>query len=258
MAIQIDTPTVHRSIAQALREVTPEATIYDNPNQQATRLPAWFIVHREPVRIEREISRWVLVYALDLVYMLDFNITGLYDKYSAIADALDLALVYLEIYGSGGAKTHVYERNWQLDMSGLKYSIELRFRVAPNTKLEEYMQVIEDLQVFLRNSAIAKDATLYFRDSITGSGVALPDAITAKRGETIKLPRVRAVYENAGITYTPLRWTAGEFDSEYELDNNYCTTLLWEAKCDSVPIFGTFGNEYGSALPLYGFFEGTI
>ena len=80
MAIQIDTPTVHRSIAQALRGVTPEATIYDNPNQQATRLPAWFIVHREPVRIEREISRWVLVYALDLVYMLDFNITGLYDK----------------------------------------------------------------------------------------------------------------------------------------------------------------------------------
>ena len=231
MAIQIDTPTVHRSIAQALRGVTPEATIYDNPNQQATRLPAWFIVHREPVRIEREISRWVLVYALDLVYMLDFNITGLYDKYSAIADALDLALVYLEIYGSGGAKTHVYERNWQLDMSGLKYSIELRFRVAPNTKLEEYMQVIEDLQVFLKDSGmLPKDMAKieYINIEHPEFAVTLPKTSKHEKGSKITLPYVFGKFPREEKTWFPKRWDIGDFGSEYTLVKDTIAELEWE------------------------------
>lgn len=230
MAIQIDTPTVHRSIAQALRGVTPEATIYDNPNQQATRLPAWFIVHREPVRIEREISRWVLVYALDLVYMLDFNITGLYDKYSAIADALDLALVYLEIYGSGGAKTHVYERSWQLDMSGLKYSLELRFRVAPNTKLKEYMQVIEDLQVFLKDSGILpKDMAKieYVNIEHPEFSVTLPKTSKHEKGSKIALPYVFGKFPREEKTWFPKRWDIGDFGSEYTLVKDTIAALEW-------------------------------
>lgn len=230
MAIQIDTPTVHRSIAQALRGVTPEATIYDNPNQQATRLPAWFIVHREPVRIEREISRWVLVYALDLVYMLDFNITGLYDKYSAIADALDLALVYLEIYGSSGAKAHVYNRSWQLDMSGLKYSIELRFRVAPNTKLEEYMQVIEDLQVFLKDSGmLPKDMAKieYVNIEHPEFAITLPKTTKHEKGSKIDLPYVFGKFHREEKTWFPKRWDIGDFGSEYTLVKDTIAALEW-------------------------------
>ena len=265
MPVSISTQIIHASFAAVINSIQPNANIYDNPNQQGTVYPAWFIVHRSPVEIKRDFgringgNRYNLTYQIDLWYMLQENITGLYDKYTEIAEALDEKLEYLKVFGSD-AVLHVHDRTWELSLNALKYSVTLRFPVWAKSikELDVYMQVIEDLQVFLRNSAIAKDATLYFRDSISGSGVSLPDAITAKRGETIKLPRVRTVYENAGITYTPLRWTAGEFDSEYELDNNYCTTLLWEAKCDSVPIFGTFGNQYGSALPLYGFFEGTI
>ena len=162
--------------------------------------------------------------------MLDFNITGLYDKYSAISDALDLALVYLEIYGSGGAKTHVYERNWQLDMSGLKYSIELRFRVAPNTKLEEYMQVIEDLQVFLKDSGmLPKDMAKieYVNIEHPEFAVTLPKTSKHEKGSKITLPYVFGKFPREEKTWFPKRWDIGDFGSEYTLVKDTIAELEW-------------------------------
>lgn len=261
-AIEISTATVHNSIAQLLTAITPDAHVYDSPNQQKTELPAWFIVHREPTRIERKISRCELVYSIDAVYMLSFNLTQLYNEYSLIGDALDSALNYLRIGdASAGVLVHVFNRRWQPDPDGLKYSFELRFRVAPDTVLTETMQVIEDLQTYLKDSGKAEPVetvSLYFRDTLQESGAEMPDAITANRGETVTLPTVYESFEMNGITYTPSKWTAGNFGDLYKMENNYTASLLWSARSDAIPLYGSFRRNFiGAAVP-YGFVEGAL
>lgn len=149
MNVVIDTPTIHKSIASVLLSIDSNAYIYDNPNQQATKLPAWFIIHREPVKIEREIGRAWLIYSIDLFYMLEYNIPRLFDYYAQIADSLNTSLIYLPIYGQD-YKTQIYEREWGLQLDALKYSFTLRFRVSQDTVIDEKMQVIQDLSVFLK------------------------------------------------------------------------------------------------------------
>lgn len=149
MSVVIDTPTIHKSIASVLLSIDSNAYIYDNPNQQATKLPAWFIIHREPVKIEREIGRAWLIYSIDLFYMLEYNTPRLFDDYAQIADSLNTSLIYLPIYGQD-YKTQIYEREWGLQLDALKYSFTLRFRVSQDTVIDEKMQVIQDLSVFLK------------------------------------------------------------------------------------------------------------
>lgn len=147
----ISTELVHKSLASVAASIVPNSYVYDNPNQQGTHLPAWFIVHREPVRIERENTRraW-LVYSIDLYYMIELNTPRVFDEYSRVGDALDYALIYLTLYESE-VVTHVYERSWELAMNCLKYSMTLRFRVSPEIEQPPKMQVIEDLLVFLKS-----------------------------------------------------------------------------------------------------------
>lgn len=259
MAIEITTATVHNSIAQLLQSITPTAHVYDSPNQQKTEMPAWFIVHREPTRIERKISRCELVYSIDVVYMLSFNLTQLYNEYSLIGDALDSALNYLRIGdASAGALVHVFNRHWQPDPDGLKYSFELRFRVAPDTRLSETMQVIEDLQAYLKDAASVETVSIWFRDTLPESGVEMPAEMTRNRGETISLPTIYGSFEQDGITYTPKRWTAGKFGAAYTFENNYTASLLWSARCDAIPLYGSFKRDFVLATVPYGFVEGAL
>lgn len=151
MGIVLDTPLVHKSFTSVLQKITPDAHIYDNPNQQGTKIPAWFIVHREPVTIERDLDKraW-LTYGIDLYYMLDYNLPRTFDSYSSVADALNTELKYLTIYGTT-FKVHVQNRSWSLQLDCLRYSTTLKFRVSETEEPETKMQVIEDLAVFLKN-----------------------------------------------------------------------------------------------------------
>ena len=151
MAITINTPVIHKSYASVLSRIDPNALIFDNPNQQGTKLPAWFIVHREPVSSTCAIGgyQWV-VYAIDIYYMVEYNKPRLFDEYAAIADQLDLEWEYLPIYGTDGELVHVFDRSWELAMNALKYSTTLRLRVHPSVQREPYMQVIENLEVFIK------------------------------------------------------------------------------------------------------------
>lgn len=153
MAIVVDTPLVHKSLSTFLLSITPDVNIYDNPNQQGTKIPAWFIVHRSPVSIVREIGRAWLTYEIDLFYMSNLNMTNTFDVYSSIADRLNTAFEYLPIFGTNFV-THVLDRSWALQLDCLRYSITLKFRVSRDTKLEEKMRVIESLTVFLKNQPI--------------------------------------------------------------------------------------------------------
>lgn len=151
MGVVLDTPLVHKSFSDVINKITPGAHIYDNPNQQGTKLPAWFIVHRDPVTITRDLDKraW-LTYGIDLYYMLELNMPRTFDSYSAVADALNTELKYLTIYGTQ-FKTHVIDRSWQLKLDCLCYSTTLKFRVSETEEPETKMQVIEDLAVFLKN-----------------------------------------------------------------------------------------------------------
>lgn len=151
---QITTRLIHDSFASVINEIDSNAHVYDNPNQQGTELPAWFIVHRSPVEIQRThgIYRTMLVYYIDIWYMLKQNITMLYDQYTTIAEQLDSKLTYLTIFGTD-QKIHVFDRSWGLEMNAMKYSTTLKIRVKEVFgKPDPKMLVIEDLSVFLKNN----------------------------------------------------------------------------------------------------------
>ena len=153
MGIQLSTQLIHSSYASVIKEIDPSAQIYDNPNQQGTSVPAWFIVHRSPVEVQRTLGvyRTLLIYSIDIWYMLEQNITCLYDKYSDIAERLDQCIVYLPVFGAPGVKLHVYDRSWGLEMNAMKYSTTLRIRVREElSKPDPRMLVIDDLKVFLK------------------------------------------------------------------------------------------------------------
>lgn len=228
MGTTIDTPTIHKSLAQLVLRVTPKAYIFDNPNQQGTALPAWFIVHREPVShtLDTE-GRYWLVYNIDLYYMLEMNTPHLFDDYSSIANALDLIAEYLPIYGSD-AIVHTYERSWGMYMDALKYSMTLRFRVVPNSEPAEYMDVIEDLQVFLKTAQKADKAVIYFTNTdYPDFNVDMPSPIEVDKGALVTLPTVTGKWTIDLMNYEPSGWDIGTFGSTIALAENKTTNLLW-------------------------------
>ena len=229
MAITINTQTIHASIAAVLKEIDAEANIFDNPNQQGTPYPAWFIVHRSPVEIQKEIGRYVLVYQIDIWYMLKQNITRLYDQYSSVAEQLDDKLEYLPIYGTNNALVHVYDRSWGLELNALKYSITLRLRVSRDKTPDVYMQVIEDLQTFIKTKlALLK---VYFTNTEHGDlGVEIPSRMFCYYGDTFELPVVEGIYRDSdNHRWEPVGWTAGAFGETIgPLFENVTTNLIME------------------------------
>lgn len=155
MSIEITPQLIHSSFASVIRSIDKDAHIYDNPNQQGTEIPAWFIVHRAPVEIQRMhgIYRTLVTYSIDIWYMVQQNITRLWDIYSGIANQLDAKLTYLPIYETN-VKLHVYDRSWSMEMNAMKYSTTLRIRTSESNggPPPSKMDVLEDLSVFLKNN----------------------------------------------------------------------------------------------------------
>jgi hypothetical protein len=212
MAIIIDTPTIHKSLAQLVLSITPNACVYDNPNQQGTHLPAWFIVHREPVDIKEDLhGRWWLNYHIDLFYMLDFNGPHLFDDYSAIADQLGDASEFLPIYGNTGVVVHTYERSWGMYMDALKFSINLKFRVTRDATTPAYMQVIEDFDAFIKPT-LRTITVRFINVDYSFLLVELPATMYIQSGQSVTLPTITGEYEDSdGNVYEPVAWSLGAF-----------------------------------------------
>lgn len=246
MTIQIDTATIHKSFAQILAEIDKTATIYDNPNQQATKLPAWFIVHREPVRVERENKRrtW-LVYSIDIYYMVEYNLPSLYDIYRRIAEALDLQLTYLPIYGYEGACVHVLDRSWEVALNAMKYSTTLRLHVSNEIVEPPYMRVIEDLWVFLKTHGHLY--RVHFANTLHPElSVDLPPTQFAYYGGDVVLPSLQVTYwDSDGTAWVPRAWTLGAFgESVGPIYEDVTTDLLWKHPS----FFIVFDNESNRIL----------
>lgn len=232
MPVSISTQVIHASYAAVISEIDKDANIYDNPNQQGTAYPAWFIVHRSPVEIQRELgkrlngNRYILTYQIDIWYMVQQNITRLYDIYTQIAEQLDEKIEYLPIFGSD-AIVHVYDRSWSLELNALKYSTTLRLRVCVDKNyVPEPMEVIEDIQTFIKNSEMV---SLSFTNTDHPEfDVDLPDEIYADRNAVVRLPRVTGTYEVDDQTWVPISWDIGSFGRPIVLNENKVANLLWK------------------------------
>lgn len=241
MSIEITTQLIHASYASVIQTIDANANIYDNPNQQGTYYPAWFIVHRSPVELQKGIGRWTLVYQIDIWYMLKSNQTRLYDQYSAIAEQLDDKLEYLPIFGTD-ACVHVLDRSWGLELDALKYSTTLRLYASKGPKpVIPYMEVIEDLRVFLKMQEKYQEYTLSFTNTEHPDfPVDLPNEIVTRPDSIIKLPSVSATYKYGDNIWNAYAWNLGLFGQWVLMDKNKVANLLWRTK-DSVTL--TFQNE---------------
>ena len=230
MGIEITTQLIHASYASVIREIDANANIYDNPNQQGTYYPAWFIVHRSPVELQKGIGRWTLVYQIDIWYMLKSNQTRLYDQYSAIAEQLDDKLEYLPIFGTD-ACVHVLDRSWGLELDALKYSTTLRLYASKGPKpVIPYMEVIEDLRVFLKNQKVEFCTLSFTNDEHPDFSVELPDDIIASVDSFVKLPSVSGEHEEGGELWIPNEWDIGAFGQPVKMSNDITANLLWAIK----------------------------
>ena len=249
MSITINTPIIHKSLAQLVLSITPSAYVFDNPNQQGTNLPAWFIVHREPVGVREHLhSRYWLEYHIDLYYMLDFNLPHLFDDYSSIADQLSEITEYLPIYGYEGVVTHFYERSWGMYMDALKFSFTLKFRVTKDTQPVETMQVIESLDVFLKNMNMR--IVTFTNETYPEFDIPLPEPMAADKGDFIKLPYMSGAYEKDDETWIPDCWDIGEFGQNIQVNENMVANLEWKvAEIVTLVFTNTDYPEFDITLP---------
>lgn len=210
MPIELSTQLIHASIAAILRDIDPNAEIFDNPTQQGTPYPAWYIVHRQPVERQRECgNRYMLVYGIDIWYMLQQNITRMYDQYTQVAERLQDVMEYLPIYGHPGVLIHTYENSWNLELNAMKYSITLRLRCSRNTVPEPKMQVIEDLRVFIKGLGLLKRIH-YTCSQFPDFDMGIETSEYCYEGKSIVLPFVSGVYRDTdNQRWEPIVWDKG-------------------------------------------------
>ena len=220
--VEISTEIVHKSLAAVAASIVPNSYVYDNPNQQGTHLPAWFIVHREPVRIERENQRraWI-IFGIDLYYMIELNTPRVFDEYARVGDALDCALTYLRIYGTDKL-VHVFERSWELAMNCLKYSLTLRIRCAPDLPLPSMMGTLT-MDVFIKH--VPRVVSVRYVSQIPAFEV--PDTFYTYAGTPFVLPTITGEYDDGEAVYRPTGWSIGAFGESVSVQESTFAELLF-------------------------------
>jgi hypothetical protein len=257
MPVEINTQIIHASYATVINRIDPDAHIYDNPNQQGSELPAWFIVHRAPVDIHKEGgkinhgSRFLVTYSIDIWYMLKQNITRLYDQYTEIAERLDTELEYLPVFNSN-AVLHVHDRTWSLEMNALKYSTTLKFYVYTNNPdAADYpkVDVITGPDVFLKNQS--ESFITFTNEDHPEFDVSFPTSLSTKTGNKINLPSVSGSFVDDEHTWKPDSWSIGKFGELVKVDENMTANLVWvgESRLAQVSFVNTEYPQFDVVLP---------
>ena len=244
MPIELSTQLIHASIASVLNRIDPNAEIFDNPTQQGTPYPAWYIVHRAPVERQRECgNRYVLVYQIDIWYMLQQNITRMYDQYTAIAERLQEEIEYLPIYGYENVLIHTYENSWGLEMNAMKYSITLRIRCSRSASPDVKMAVIEDLDVFIKSLGRLKKIR-YVCTRFQDFDMGIETLQYCVEGKSVVLPFVGGIYRDGdNRRWEPIAWSVGQFGAQYGpiTDDETVNLYMGEVVGFDVVIGGTIG-----------------
>ena len=138
--------TVAQSLAAYLGTYFPGVTFYENPNQQGTQAPCFFLqVRYSNIKLQQG-GRWLRVLGLDLTYLQDYNLPNLQQLYEAAAEQLDLVMEtfpYTDgVSTDGPALLRTYDREWRIDLDALHYQFELRAFVSLPAEPAEKMETM--------------------------------------------------------------------------------------------------------------------
>jgi hypothetical protein len=144
---EISLKTVSSALADFLKGRFPDAHIYDNPNQQDTERPAWFIEFMPNSSVKKQIDgRYLRKLYIDLAYLTDYNLPDLFDIYKNAAEVLDEHLELLPYESDGESYLlRTYDRKWDVDLSALHYKLRLDLRVTRTKPESAKMLEIERL-----------------------------------------------------------------------------------------------------------------
>lgn len=129
MSIEYTLEGVNQAIAAAVAQAIPGVHIYDNPNQQDTKLPAVFITYRGDQPSKRQIdNRWTQTLKFDLCYMVEYNLPNMNDLYRSAAEALSYSLT--EIHYASGIDLVTLNHAWHIEPGdALHYQFDLPVRL---------------------------------------------------------------------------------------------------------------------------------
>ena len=158
MKSEIDMNTVTLALSDILNTLFPDATTYANPTQQDASLPAWYINFVPNVSIDKRMgNRWMRTLRVDLVYLEDYNLTNLYDRYKNAADILDEHLELFDYVDDAGTvyKLRTYERQWRVSLADLHYEFKLQIYVSKTKPPVPTMETIESLDMTALEGGLA-------------------------------------------------------------------------------------------------------
>lgn len=122
--------TIAQSLADYLAPVLPGVTMFEDPNQQGTTIPAMFLQQRYSYIQKQTDGYYIRRIGLDLTYLEDYNLPDLHQKYLLAAEALDLVMDTFLYSKEEHTRVRAYDREWTVDLDALHYKFELRERVT--------------------------------------------------------------------------------------------------------------------------------
>ena len=143
--------TLASSLAAYLSPSFPGVSFYEDPNQQGTKAPCFFLQQRYSYPKLRQDGRWLLQIGLDLTYLVDYNLPNLQRLYLAAAETLDQLMEtfpYSDGTTEGTTLLRTYDREWRIDLDALHYKFELKVWVTmpENQNPMETMTYTEEVQ----------------------------------------------------------------------------------------------------------------
>jgi len=148
----ISVQIINDVLAGFLKQLFPGVSVYVNPNQQGTKTPSFFIQYMPHSGIRKQVAeRYNRKLFIDLIYMDDYNLTDLYDRYLKVVETLDENIELLPITQNGTLYyLRTYERDWSVELSELHYKFYLEFRASISRADDEQMLSIERLNLNLK------------------------------------------------------------------------------------------------------------
>lgn len=136
--------TLARSLADYLAPHFPGVTFYEDPNQQGSRPPMFFLQTRYASVENLLDGRYLRTLGLDLTYLLEYDLPDMQQQYQSAGEQLDLLLdTFPYTDGENTALIRAYAREWRVDEDAMHYKFELRV-IAEIPEDETKMETIEN------------------------------------------------------------------------------------------------------------------
>lgn len=124
--------TIAKSLADYLAPEFPDVEFYEDPNQQETKTPCFFLQQRYSRLIPQTDMYWIRTIGLDLTYLVDYNLPNTQRLYQEAAERLDLVMEVFPYCDGKSAETaliRTYDREWRVDLDAMHYKFEIKERV---------------------------------------------------------------------------------------------------------------------------------